>query len=233
LDRCRNSAQSRCAAARLGLPDVAAPPKQQRAQDVLDRIVEASRALLSERDFETISIADIAARARLSVGVFYTRFSTKEHLLAYLARELAAELHVEAEKVFAREDVRTGSLLYVAEAYFTLSVAKFVKHRSVLRPLSLIVRLGQHAELRDLTQAFNAGVHGLLRDRMLQHRAEIAHDDPEAAINFAILTASAALREAVLYGEPVSRLTRQHMQLGREAARACVGYLRWNPRTAS
>ena len=209
----------------LGFPTVAEPPKQDRAQRLLDRIVTAGRELLADREFDQITVADIAARAGVSVGVFYTRFTSKERLLAHLARGLASELQRSAEKELSADRARTMPMLEIAERYFTLGADAFVRHRAVLKPLSLAVRLDAHRELRALTAAFNTGVHRLLRERLLAHRARIRHADPEAAVDFAILAASAALREIVLYGEPVSRLSRRHRQVALDAARECVSFL--------
>lgn len=212
-------------AAPAPLPDVAEPPRQERSRQMLARISSASRALLEARGFEQVSIADIAARARVSVGVFYTRFRSKEHVLAHLTRELTPELHDRVRVALTPGGGARFSMHAVAERYFHVTADLFVRHRAVLRPLSLLTRLETHADLRALTANFNVGVHRLLRDRLLEHRAEIRHPDPVRAVDFAILASSAVVRELVLYGEPVSRLSRSQKDAVREAAHVCVAYL--------
>lgn len=219
------SVAQRASPAALEMPPVAEPPKQRRSQALLDRLIAASEALLAERDFEHITIADIAERAGVSVGVFYTRFATKEHLLAHLTRDLSARLQARVARALSPEKVAWMTMMEIAECYFTLAADAFVEHRAVIRPLSLVVRLEAHRELRDLVAAFNTGVHTLLRERLLAHRKHIRHDDPARAVDFAILAASAVLREVVLYGEPVSRLGAHQRRIVREAATLCVAYL--------
>ncbi|MES2178714.1 MAG: helix-turn-helix domain-containing protein [Gemmatimonadota bacterium] len=207
------------------LPTVATAPVQQRARALIDRVAAATSALLAERDFEDITVADIARRAGVSVGVVYTRFATKEHLLAHLARDLTPALLARVESALAEERTATLSIREIAERYFLIAATAFVRHRAVLRPLSLIVRIEAHRELRLLTASFNAGVHAILRQRLLAHREHIHSEDPEAAVDFAILAASAALREVVLYGDPVSRLSRHQRQVVSDCARLCASFL--------
>ncbi len=221
----RSGLRSTQAPATNSLPPVASPPKQRRAWDLLERLSAATRALLAERNFETITVADIAQRAGISVGVVYTRFATKDHLLVHLARELAPKLQARVEAALAAERTASLSMLEIAERYFLLAATAFIRHRAILRPLSLIARLEAHRELRDLTASYNAGVHTVLRDRLLAHRDRIRHDDPESAVDFAILAVSAVVREVVLYGEPVSRLSRRHRHIVRDAARLCTAFL--------
>src|SRR5689334_623757 len=85
-------------------------PRQQRSHDLLARLIDASRALLDERDFESISIADIAKRAGVSVGVLYTRFPTKDHLLVHLASAFGEDTAAQMARTFADERVAGLSL---------------------------------------------------------------------------------------------------------------------------
>src|SRR5262249_29875618 len=98
-------------------------PRQQRSQDLLARLIDASRDLLDAHDFERISIADIAKRARVSVGVLYTRFPTKDHLLVHLASAFADETSALMQRRFAEERIAGLTLAELGELYFT-NVAK-------------------------------------------------------------------------------------------------------------
>ena len=210
---------------RLGLQRVVASPKQQRAQDVLDNLVEATIALLREREFENVSVADIANRARVSVGTFYTRFPTREHILAHIARDYWATVLLGLTRVVAPARTRSIHIEQIANAYFRLSALSYLKHGAVLRPLSLIVRSPGHTELRQIVSSFDDRVHSLLRERVLAHKRKIRHHDPKAAVDFAILAASATIRECFLYGEPVSHLTQRHRALIEETSRLFSTYL--------
>ena len=201
-------------------------PRQRRSQDLLARLIDASRGLLDEKDFESISIADIAKRAGVSVGVLYTRFPTKDHLLVHLASAFADDTAALMARTFADERVTGLSLAELAELYFTNVGQAFTRHRRMLRSVTLLVRTTEHAELRAIVQRFNIAVHSRFAECALRYRRAIKHANAERAINFAILAASATLREMVLYEEPVSDLVRgQAAKAGRDCARLFTSYL--------
>ncbi len=204
-------------------------PRQRRSRDLLARLVAATLALLDERDFETISIADIADRAGVSVGVLYTRFPTKEHLLVHLASRLAREAADQMLQSFADDRIADCGLAELAELYFTGVARMFARNRRMLRSVTLLVRTTEHAELRSIVAGFNAAMHERFTECVLRHRRRIRQRDSKRAVGFALLAASATLRELILYEEPVSSLARGHTKAGLEAARLFTSYLTCAP----
>jgi AcrR family transcriptional regulator len=68
----------------------ALPAKQARSRRTRDQLLAAGFRLVEERDFEAISIADIARSAGCSVGAFYFRFADKDAFFrAMIAHRLA------------------------------------------------------------------------------------------------------------------------------------------------
>lgn len=63
------------------------PPLQARSRRTLRNLEQAARELVSRDGAESVTVADIVARARSSVGSFYARFAGKEELFAHLSRE--------------------------------------------------------------------------------------------------------------------------------------------------
>ena len=55
----------------------AKPASQARSRATRDRLVAALDGLLREKDFESITIADLAREAGLAVGTVYRRFENK------------------------------------------------------------------------------------------------------------------------------------------------------------
>src|SRR5687767_2904644 len=78
-----------------------AKPKQARSEDSLRRLLDAAESLLDERSFGDVSIADIAKRARSSVGGFYARFRDKDELLLALHERFVGELEQRFNEVEA------------------------------------------------------------------------------------------------------------------------------------
>jgi len=54
------------------------PVKQERSRKTRDALVRAGRNLCEIKDFDELSVAEIAAEAGCSVGSFYSRFSDKD-----------------------------------------------------------------------------------------------------------------------------------------------------------
>lgn len=59
-------------------------PRVRRTRKLIE---DAFRALLSERPYEEISVADVTERATIHRGTFYAHFEDKEHLATTMMRE--------------------------------------------------------------------------------------------------------------------------------------------------
>ena len=66
-------------------------PRQSRSQQTLERILRSGTTLIAEQSYDDVTIAEIAAQAKISVGGFYSRFRNKEALLNALQIRLAEE----------------------------------------------------------------------------------------------------------------------------------------------
>jgi AcrR family transcriptional regulator len=54
--------------------------RQKRSQKTYDALISTAFKLLEQREFDEISIADLAQKAGYSVGAFYARFKSKDEL---------------------------------------------------------------------------------------------------------------------------------------------------------
>ena len=101
----------------------------------------------------------------------------------------------------------------------------FVQYRGILRPASLIARQTRDESVRELFRRFNSDVHGRFRDALLRRLEWKEPATALAQVNSMILWSSAALREVLLYGEPVSALSRTHAAFIEELVRAAASSL--------
>src|SRR5438309_2229709 len=62
------------------------------------RILESARRLLAERGFDAVTTRDIADAAGIAAGTLFNYFSTKEAVLAALARELLEVVHRDGQR---------------------------------------------------------------------------------------------------------------------------------------
>lgn len=72
-------------------PEAALRAVQPRARATRDALLSAGRALLSNRDYDAVSIAELAGAIGLSVGSFYGRFRDKASFFALLQEQVADE----------------------------------------------------------------------------------------------------------------------------------------------
>src|SRR6218665_1647556 len=66
---------------RLAEQNLIRAPKQDRSQRTMDRIIDATLKLLDERDYDSITIADIARTAKTGTSSIYARFKDKRAIL--------------------------------------------------------------------------------------------------------------------------------------------------------
>lgn len=178
-------------------PPLTHPTRQPRAQHTSDAIIDAGLALLRERDFASVSVAEIAERAGISVGGFYARFEGKEALLHVLAARVLADCANALDRALSPGRMARASVEGVVRAYVRVMVTKFREHRSA------IVQVIRHARAGDplhglAVRDFNDHVHGRLRELLHERRHLIAHADPAVAVNIGLFLVSAAAREGVL-----------------------------------
>jgi len=101
--------------------DVALAPVQARAHATRDALLAAGRALLADRDFDALSIADLAGRAGLSVGSFYGRFRDKEAYIDQLQLQVTTEWVDAATRMFDAQRARgAGAATIVRELCVTV-----------------------------------------------------------------------------------------------------------------
>ncbi len=77
--------------------------KQKRGQKTYDALIDTAFELLEEREFDDISIADLAQKAGYSVGAFYARFKSKNELFDALVMRHIEQRTTTRERQFATE----------------------------------------------------------------------------------------------------------------------------------
>ncbi|MBL8989633.1 MAG: TetR/AcrR family transcriptional regulator, partial [Gemmatimonadetes bacterium] len=115
------------------------PPRQARSRATSDAIVAAGLALLAERDFATVTIAEVVDRAGVSIGGFYARFRGKEALLHALAEEVLGDCADGLEAALNSRRMAGAPLARVIRAYVRVMIAKFREHRAA------IIQIRRHA----------------------------------------------------------------------------------------
>jgi len=199
------------------------PAQQRRSRDTHDNIVGAFRTLLATEAFDDVSVAQIAKRAGSSVG--YARFASKDALLLPVIDDILGETTAALDSALDALP-GDGSLADVISAYVGGMIAMFRRHRTVMLQLMRAARGDTARAIGERLHGFNMHAHERFRTLAWKHRAEIAHANPRAAIEFALFFGSASGREAVLGANWRSyEIQPDDDNVARELTAAMLGYL--------
>ena len=133
-------------------------PSQARSRESLDRMLSALEALLSERSFDKITIADLADRAEVSVGSIYARFADKQALLIGMHRLIHERSGACRQRLINPKIWEARTLDEVIAGAIRAGIRYYRRHGKILRAVSLNappeVVMMVAAEIRD----FNVGM---------------------------------------------------------------------------
>jgi AcrR family transcriptional regulator len=161
-------------------------------------MVDAAEALAAEQGFAAATMAEIARRARSSVGAVYARFRDKDALLAHLHERFCARALAQVEgglvpKRFEGRGVRevvaaAVSALVHADAVQAGLVRAFVARGATDEAFARRAAAVGHAVAQRLTAL------------VLARRDELDCEDPASAVEFGVWLVLAHVDQRALYG---------------------------------
>jgi AcrR family transcriptional regulator len=190
-------------------------PVQDRSRRTLEALLDATEALLQERRFEEITVAEIILKAGSSTGSFYARFPGKDALLPALYARYHAELPGRLARIRDGLDYRRMTLADACRRVVREFAASFEGRPNLMRAIVIYART-RPEEIRPLLGE-RADFHRQLIDLFRPFFRDIPHADREAAIRAGLFLVGTTVREAVLFpdapfaavtGQPVDRLER-------------------------
>lgn len=208
------------------------PPHQARSRATLDRLLDAAEALLAEKTWEEVGVAEIAARADSSVGAFYARFRDKDGLLNALHERFVIEARATGEEILDPERWRGASVSAVIEALIQFRVRIYSERAGLLRALFLrtvydpVFRARSQKLSRDLNRGFEA--------LLVARRRELLHPEPALAAEFVGWVIHSILQQRMLFHEPADVAGRSWTldQIATELTHTCLAYLGVFPESA-
>ena len=193
---------------------------QPRARATREALLAAGRALLEDRDFDAMSIAELAGAIGLSVGSFYGRFHDKASYFVLLQERVTAEWLARARDLLARL-ADTRSPARIVEAVCATLVDLFRRDRGFVR--AVLKHASNHPDgwllMRRTGDVFVGEMVAALAPRL-------THLDPaqrELRIRFAMQMLFGTVVNAVLNDPGPYRLA--DTRLERELAQAVSAYL--------
>ena len=198
--------------------------KQARSRLTLHRLLSAAEALLEHGGLEAATVPAIAETAGVSVGVVYRRFPDKDALLRAVYERFFS---VYGEQNRAR--LQSVALLdlpleKVARAIIVGMTHGYRQRRGLLRALLRYARTHQDAEFRAAAKKMDQDALRAIVYLLLRHRDQIAHPQPEKAIELGLVAVAATLQNLVLE-EDALHVIEMPENLEEEMVRLFFGYL--------
>ena len=171
---------------------------QERGRNTLQRLLDATEQTLESAGLEGATVPAIAARAGMSVGNVYKRFSDKDSLLRAVYERFFSDALAANE--FALDPAKwEGSP--TAELISTLLIGMIEGYRirrSLIRALLLYAQTHPDPAFRSHTEQLRLQSLALFERLLRDRRADIGHPHPERAIRFVVMLIGHALETAVL-----------------------------------
>lgn len=192
-------------------------PKQARSKETQRKILEATLALLEDRHFEAMTIADIASLAGMAVGNFYKRFKNKEALLPHLYAEYNQRFQVFAESM----QVETAGEPWLQIVKGTVDF--FSANKGLIRALHLHSRLNP-ALVPDGSTKARGGLYRALEPLITRRGLDSEACNRRARI--AALAMVSAITEAIVYPDmtPAATLGLEQSMLVEELTELLKAY---------
>jgi AcrR family transcriptional regulator len=190
------------------------PARQARSRRTLEALLSAADALLRQKSFEDISIAELVARAGVTTGAFYGRFTGKHDLLPGLYEKYLRWLDEECERELA-PTAWSGMSAAAASVHAAELICRSFEARPwLLRAMVVYARQAPDriVDTPPVQQRLLAG----LTDRLLAALPAAARPPREQA-EFAIYGGITVARELTLFPQlPMARALRLDKQGLRE-----------------
>lgn len=183
----------------------ARPAKQERSQRSLERLVDAAQVVLARDGWAAFTMASVAEEAGVSIGGIYRRFESKEQLLRAIKDHILARADSDQQAI--ADTARARTLSGAISHYVINRIASLRGYSAIMRQVFEGQQGDPVMEERG-RKSINVGMR-VFRSVLAPHRAEIAHRDPELAIETAFYIMNATFVRRVR--SPVTDLNFDHI----------------------
>lgn len=196
------------------------PPRQARSQQTLERILDAAEALIVDKGADALTMANVAKRARSSIGSLYARFSGKEALLRSVFERFFEQAAATAEKALDPGLWQEAPLAAVFEQTCAFTVRTFLARRELIA--SLTIYAARSPEMSAIAERLGNTLAERFHALLVSRGARFAHPDPARALQLTTWMLLGAMEAHTLHN-PDNTLPGDF--IAREAARMFSAYL--------
>ncbi len=201
------------------------PARQQRSRATLERILRAAATLLEDRDFDELSMADVARAARCSVGTMYYRIPGKQALLRCLYDMYASRLTERVSQLVERHSEKEIDLHDRVEQLAETFINLYVEQAGVVRALAQHLYRDRHGEYEVFRAQGTAQLHRCA-DFLMRSSDEIPHQRPRRACQLGLAFFSAAAWHRIVFADRLGLKIKASLRTLRvELSRMLYAYL--------
>lgn len=203
-------------------------PRQSRSRASFERMLIAAEQLMALKGNDDFALTDVAKAGKVSIGSIYCRFDSKDSLVQAVQQRVLLRLQKRQSELIARIALETDSLTgFVARLVdeFSELLSEFAP---ILRPMML--RAARDPVVSEAGRASHGMVVADVTRAMLRYRDDIAHPDPERAVQAAFNLLYAALARALSLGSSEEAAVGvSWQQLKMDCAHMCGAFLKNAP----
>ncbi len=208
------------------------PTHQARSRATLDRLLDAAEALLAEKGWEDVGVADIAQRADSSEGAFYSRFRDKDGLLSALHERFVSEAEATAEEMLDPQRWGQASVSEIVKDIIAFRVQIYSERVGLLKAFTL--RMAHDRGFAARTQRYFRQLNEGFAALMIARRRELLHPEPANAAEFVGRLITSVLMHRILFDDHVEVSGRvwSEREITTELTHTCLAYLGVFPESA-
>ncbi len=200
------------------------PPLQDRSRRTVTALTRGALRLLRSTEFEALTIGGIVEAANSSVGSFYARFPSKEDFLFHLVEHVLKEDVVPgAQRQMAPERFVGAGVEPRMRAALDYVAQVFVRHRKIIRPLTLQMHTSADHRFKEAARFFNEPLHDAFYALMADAPELATITDFRRKLDDVLLWSGASLRQVFVLRDPPAE--REAQQAVSRLARCMANYL--------
>ncbi|WP_164764757.1 TetR/AcrR family transcriptional regulator [Streptomyces lydicus] len=109
------------------------PPQQKRSRAAMERMLDAAQELIAERGVASLTIADVAARTGVAVGTIYSRFASKDALIAAVHDRWLEQVVARVQTEWAAAAAESADFEDFVACYVAAMITMFRDHGALIR----------------------------------------------------------------------------------------------------
>ena len=203
-------------------------PQQDRSRKTLERLLDATEAIIRARGIDAVTIPAVVQAAQSSVGSFYARFPTKAALLSTLHERVCEQSVATAEAALDPSRWRGVATADLVRAFVAFVVNVFRDRRSMM--LAFTTMLAWEPGFAERRARTAAVIGRLFRALLIERRATIGHPFPERAIDMSLRAVTATLEQRNAFdASGLAEVAVEDAMLVEELSRLVLRYLDVKP----